>query len=277
MQQLKTQQLKAYLNTAGKAALDAGRIITRRAGRLHEIKTRDKGRNDPVSNVDIECEREIVGQLRRAFPDHAILSEESTDEGEDNAGGSTSGDTGASEWQWVIDPLDGTINFIHGFPHCAVSIALLHNGEPVVGAIFDPFKNELFLAGKGEGATLNQRKIRASTRAALADALIGTGFPYRDDQNLEDYLRTFRQIAGEAAGIRRAGAAALDLAYIACGRLDGFWEFGLRPWDIAAGIVIVREAGGLVGEPDGGEDCLKSGNVLAAGAALFKTMSQRLR
>lgn len=262
-------QLKAYLNTAAKAALDAGRIITRRAGRLHEIETRDKGRNDPVSNVDLECEREIVGQLRRAFPGHAILSEESADGGDDNKA--------RNEWQWVIDPLDGTVNFIHGFPHCAVSIALLHNGEPVVGAIFDPFKNELFLAGKGEGATLNQRKIRASERTALADALIGTGFPYRDDQNLDDYLRTFRQIAGEAAGIRRAGAAALDLAYVACGRLDGFWEFGLRPWDIAAGMVIVREAGGLVGEPDGGEDCLKSGNVLAAGAALFKTMSQRLR
>lgn len=266
--------LKAYLNTAEKAALDAGRIIMRRAGRLHEIKTRDKGRNDPVSNVDLECEQEIVGQLRRAFPDHAILSEESADD-EDGDTGNKGGKGG--EWQWVIDPLDGTVNFIHGFPHCAVSIALLHNGEPVVGAIFDPFKNELFLAGKGEGATLNQRKIRASERKHLDDALIGTGFPYRDDQNLDDYLRTFRQIAGEAAGIRRAGAAALDLAYIACGRLDGFWEFGLRPWDIAAGIIIVREAGGLVGEPDGGKDCLKSGNVLAAGAALFKTMSQRLR
>lgn len=269
-------QLKAYLNTAEKAALDAGRIVMRRAGRLHEVETRDKGRNDPVSNVDIECEREIVGQLRRAFPDHAILSEESANEGADEEANNTGG-TGAGEWQWVIDPLDGTINFIHGFPHCAVSIALLHKGEPVVGVIFDPFKNELFLAGKGEGATLNQRKIRASERKHLADALIGTGFPYRDDQNLDDYLRTFRNIAGETAGIRRAGAAALDLAYIACGRLDGFWEFGLRPWDIAAGIVLVREAGGLVGEPDGGEDCLKSGNVLAAGAALFKTMSQRLR
>jgi len=270
-------QLKAYLNTAAKVALDAGRIITRRAGRLHEIETRDKGRNDPVSNVDLECEREIVGQLRRAFPDHAILSEESVDGETDGEAGGGGGKARRSEWQWVIDPLDGTVNFIHGFPHCAVSIALLHKGAPVVGAIFDPFKNELFLAGKGEGATLNQRKIRASQRKHLADALIGTGFPYRDDQNLDDYLRTFRPIAAEAAGIRRAGAAALDLGYVACARLDGFWEYGLRPWDIAAGIVIVREAGGLVGEPDGGEDCLKSGNVLAAGASLFKTMAQRLR
>lgn len=267
-------QLKAYLNTAAKAALDAGRIVMRRAGRLHEIKTRDKGRNDPVSNVDLECEREIVGQLRRAFPDHAILSEESADDGADDGADNKAG---GGEWQWVIDPLDGTINFIHGFPHCAVSIALLHHGAPVVGAIFDPFKNELFLACQGEGATLNQRKIRASERKHLDDALIGTGFPYRDDQNLDAYLRTFRNIVGETAGIRRAGAAALDLAYVACARLDGFWEFGLRPWDIAAGIVIVREAGGLVGEPDGGEDCLKSGNVLAAGTALFKTMAERLR
>ncbi len=258
--------MKPYLNIAGKAALDAGRIVMRHAGRLHEIRTHDKGRNDPVSNVDLECERAIVEELQHAFPDHAILSEES--------GGNDAVD---SEWQWVIDPLDGTINFIHGFPHCAISIALLHKGAPVVGAIFDPFKNELFMAAQGEGATLNQRKIRVSSRPRLDDSLIGTGIPYRDDQDLDAYLRTFRGIAGEAAGIRRAGAAALDLAYVACARLDGFWEFGLRPWDIAAGMVIVREAGGMVGEPDGDGDCLKSGNILAAGPALFKTMSDQLR
>ncbi len=252
--------MSPYLNVAEQAALAAGRIIMRRATRPHEIKVRAKGRNDPVSDVDLACEREIVGHVRRAFPDHAVVCEE---------GGTRRAD---GEWQWLVDPLDGTANFVRGFPHYAVSIALLRRGTPVVGVIFDPFKNELFLAERGKGATLNQHKIRASETTLLPGALIGTGIPYRPDQDLEAYLGSLRTIAREA-NVRRAGAAALDLAYVACARLDGFWEFGLRPWDIAAGIVIVREAGGLIGEPTGDGDCLESGDVLAANPALFKTMT----
>ena len=252
--------MSPYLNVAEQAALAAGQIIMRRAKRPHEIKVRAKGRNDPVSDVDLECEREIVGHLRRAFPDHDVVCEES---GARRGGG---------EWQWIVDPLDGTANFLRGFPHYAVSIALLRRATPVIGVIFDPFKNELFLAERGKGATLNQHKIRASATPGLAGALIGTGIPYRADQDVDAYFETLRPIAREA-NVRRAGSAALDLAYVACARLDGFWEFGLRPWDLAAGVVIVREAGGLVGEPDGDGDCLESGNVLAANPPLFKTMT----
>ena len=256
--------MSPYLNVAEQAALAAGRIIMRRAKRPHEIKVRSKGRNDPVTDVDLECEREIVGHLRRAFPDHDVVCEES---GAHRNGG---------EWQWLVDPLDGTANFLRGFPHYAVSIALLRRGTPVIGVIFDPFKNELFLAERGKGALLNQHRIRTAETTKLSDALIGTGVPYRPDQDLDAYLETLRTIAREA-NVRRAGSAALDLAYVACARLDGFWEFGLRSWDIAAGIVVVREAGGLIGEPGGDGDCLESGDVLAANPALFKTMTERLR
>ena len=256
--------MSPYLNVAEQAALDAGRIIACRAKRPHEIEVRAKGRNDPVTNVDLECEREIAGRLRRAFPDHDVVCEES---GARRDGG---------EWQWLVDPLDGTANFLRGFPHYAVSIALLRRGTPVVGAIFDPFKNELFLAERGKGATLNRRKIRASATTELDGALIGTGIPYRPDQDLDGYLETLRPVA-RAANVRRAGSAALDLAYVACARLDGFWEFGLRPWDVAAGVVVVREAGGLIGEPGGDGDCLETGDVLAANPALFKTMTNLFR
>ena len=256
--------MSPYWNVAEQVALAAGQIVMRRARRPHEIKVRSKGRNDPVTDVDLECEREIVGQLRRAFPDHDVVCEESGARG------------GGSEWQWLVDPLDGTANFLHGFPHYAVSIALLRRGTPVLGAIFDPFKNELFLAERGKGALLNQHRIRTTETTTLGGALIGTGIPYRPDQNLDAYLETLRPIAREAH-VRRAGSAALDLAYVACGRLDGFWEFGLRPWDIAAGIVVVREAGGLIGEPGDDGDCLESGNVLAANPALFRAMNNVLR
>ena len=256
--------MSPYLNVAEQAALDAGRIITRRARRLHEIKVHAKGRNDPVTDVDLECERAIAGHLRRAYPDHDVVCEES---GAHRGGG---------EWQWLVDPLDGTANFVRGFPHYAVSIALLRRGTPIIGVIFDPFKNELFLAERGKGATLNQHRIRVAATTELSGALIGTGVPYRPDQDLDGYLETLRPIA-RVANVRRAGSAALDLAYVACARLDGFWEFGLRPWDIAAGIVIVREAGGLIGEPGGDGDGLESGNVLSANPVLFRTMDELFR
>ena len=188
-----------------------------------------------------------------------------------------SGNHGNSEYIWIIDPLDGTTNFLHGFPQFAVSIALQHQGRLEQAVIYNPVNEELFTASRGGGAWLNNRRIRVSQQKSLQHALLGTGFPYRDDQDLENYLNTFSAFIAKTAGVRRPGAAALDLAYVAAGRLDGFWEMGLHPWDVAAGGLLIREAGGLIGDLDGGESWLQTGNVVAANPKIFHAMLQTIK
>jgi myo-inositol-1(or 4)-monophosphatase len=254
------------LNTAVKAARKAAGIISRASFDVDKLTIRKKRQNDFVSEVDEAAEEAIIRILRDAYPDHGILAEESG-----------TSDDAKSDYVWVIDPLDGTTNFLHGFPQYCVSIGLLHKGKPTQAVIYDPNRNELFTATKGVGAYLNDRRIRVSRTDRLEDALMGTGFPFREVGHLDDYLRMFRNVTMATSGIRRPGAAALDLAWVACGRIDGFWEMGLSPWDMAAGALLVREAGGLIGDLDGNEGFLDSGRVVATNAKLFSAMLQLLK
>lgn len=247
------------LNTAIKAARKAGTIINRASLELEQIRVASKQTNDFVTEVDHAAEQAIIATLREAYPDHAILAEES-------------GAEGASDYLWIIDPLDGTTNFLHGFPQYAVSIGLQHRGQITQAVVYDVVHNELFTATRGRGAFVNDRRIRVSNRPKLQDALIGTGFPYREFARIEDYLHLFRAFAQGSAGMRRPGAASLDLAYVACGRLDGFFEMGLAPWDMAAGSLLVLEAGGLVGDFRGDGGFLDSGDVVCANPKVFAQM-----
>ena len=252
------------LNTAVKAARKAGTIIMRYSQQLDRLAVETKGRNDFVTEVDRMAEAEIMDTLHRAYPDHAILAEES--------GSHASGD-----YRWIIDPLDGTTNFLHGYPQYAVSIALEHRGKLDQAVVFDPLRNELFTASRGRGAQLNERRIRVSKTRALGSALLGTGFPFKSRERLEDWITIFRELISHSSGVRRAGSAALDLAYIACGRLDGFWEFGLKPWDMAAGCLLIQEAGGMMSEIDGGRGFMDSGDLLAGSPRIHEHMLQRIR
>ena len=247
------------LNIAIKAARRAGQIINRASNDLDLLKVATKQPNDFVTEVDRAAEAAIIETLRDAYPQYAILAEES---------GATGGKA-ESEWQWIIDPLDGTTNFIHGLPQYAVSIALARNGVVEQAVVFDPNRNELFTATKGAGAFLNERRIRVSRRAKLQEALIGTGFPYRVFDHVDAYLDIFKELTRRTAGLRRPGAASLDLAYVACGRYDGFWELGLAPWDMAAGALLISEAGGLVSDLDGEPGYLDSGNIVAGTPKVF--------
>jgi myo-inositol-1(or 4)-monophosphatase len=240
------------LNTAVKAARKAAAIINRASLDLDLIRVSTKGRRDFVTEVDRAAEAAIIETLSTAYPEHAFLAEES---------GASAGGKEA-EYTWIIDPLDGTTNFIHGFPQYAVSIGLRHRGQLTQAVVYDPTRNELFTASRGRGAFLNDRRIRVSRRAHLRESLIGTGFPFRQLEHLDEYVRMFKRITEETAGIRRPGAASLDLVYVAAGRLDGFWEFGLSPWDMAAGTLIILEAGGMVSDFDGEENYLFTGNVV---------------
>ena len=255
--------MQPMLNIAVRAARSAGDNILRRMERLDSIAVETKQRNDYVTEVDREAEARIIQTIKRSYPDHGILAEES---------GREDGD--GNDYVWIIDPLDGTTNFLHGFPHFAVSIALANRGRLEQAVIYDPTRQELFTASRGGGAALNDRRIRVSGRRGLEGALLGTGFPYRDDQPGETYMAMLREFMKLSAGIRRPGSAALDLAYLGCGRIDGFWEIGLQPWDIAAGALIVREAGGIVGDLWGREDYLRSGNVIGANPKVFHAMMQ---
>lgn len=238
------------LNTAIKAARQAGNVILRYSDKLDRLAVETKGRNDFVSEVDRDAEAEIIYVIRKAYPDHAILAEES-------------GRYDGSSYQWVIDPLDGTTNFLHGYPQYAVSIALLDKGKLDQAVVYDPLRNELFTASRGAGAQLNDRRIRVSRVTRMSDALLGTGFPFKQFDNLETWINSFRTLLPLTSGVRRAGSAALDLVHVACGRLDGFWEIGLKPWDIAAGALIIEEAGGIVSDFVGGRNYLESGNIVA--------------
>ena len=253
------------LNIAVRAARAAGSIITRSHHRVGDLTVESKRRNDYVSDVDRQAEAAIIDTLLRAYPDHGILAEETGTTGAEDA-----------EHRWIIDPLDGTTNFLHGIPHYAVSIALERRGRLELGVIYNPTNQELFTAERGGGAFLDNRRIRVSPRKGLEGALLGTGIPFRDDQNLERYIATLRALHGPIAGIRRPGSAALDLAWVACGRFDGFWEYGLRAWDMAAGVLLVREAGGVVIDNRGGDDFLANGNVICANPKLMHAMLQAI-
>jgi myo-inositol-1(or 4)-monophosphatase len=249
------------LNIAIKAARRAGQIINRASNDLDLLKVTAKQPNDFVTEVDKAAEAAIIETLREAYPNYGILAEES---------GITAGQGGRDgEYQWIIDPLDGTTNFIHGLPQYAVSIALAKGNVIEQAVVFDPNRNELFTASKGAGAFLNERRIRVSRRTRLGEALIGTGFPYRMFDKIDLYLAIFKELAEKTAGQRRPGAASLDLAYVACGRYDGFWEFGLSPWDMAAGALLISEAGGLISDLRGDGNYLETGNVIAGTPKVF--------
>jgi len=244
------------LNTAIKAARRAGKVIMRHFDQIDRLAVESKGRNDYVSEVDRMAEAEIIGVIRGAYPDHAILAEES-------------GQREGNEYLWIIDPLDGTTNYLHGYPQFAVSIALHFQNKPHQAVIFDPLRNELFTAGRGAGAQLNDRRIRVSSTNRLERALLGTGFPFKSMDYLDSWINTFRALLPQTSGVRRAGSAALDLAHVACGRLDGFWEFGLSPWDMAAGCLLIQEGGGLVGDFRGEQGYLESGNLVAGNPKIY--------
>ncbi len=251
------------VNIAVSAARAGGNFIMRNFERSDQLVIERKSRNDFVTQVDRGAEQEIIAIIRKAYPQHAILAEES-------------GAHGESDVTWIIDPLDGTTNFLHRIPHFAVSIGIQVKGRLEHGVIYAPCTQDLYVASRGSGALLNNRRIRVSNCKDLDQALIGTGVPLREE-NLDRYLPMLRNIAAQTAGVRRAGAAALDLAYVAAGRLDGFWELGLKPWDIAAGIILVNEAGGTTSAFTAGDNPLESGDILASNLKLDAQLSTLLK
>ncbi|HZF27141.1 MAG TPA: inositol monophosphatase family protein [Steroidobacteraceae bacterium] len=255
--------MQPLLNIAVRAARKAGDLITRSLPRLASIKVASKGRNDFVTDIDRMAEQEIITTIRRAYPDHGFLAEES-------------GRSGPDEFVWIIDPLDGTTNFVHGFPTFAVSIALEHRGRLEQAVVYDPMRQELFTASRGTGAVLDGRRIRVSNQRELEGALIGTGFPYRENARwLDSYMAMLKTVMSMTAGIRRPGSAALDLCYVAAGRLDGFWEIGLHAWDTAAGSLLIVEAGGIIGTLTGSE-YKQGGNIIAGTPKVYAALVECL-
>jgi myo-inositol-1(or 4)-monophosphatase len=260
--------MQPIVQIAIRAARRAGEVIRRQADRLDRIRVQEKAPHDFVSEVDRAAEAAIVEVIRSAHPDHAILAEE---------GGLSDPAEGRGEDRWIVDPLDGTTNFLHGFPVYAVSLAFEHRGVLEAGVVYDPSRDELYVASRGEGALLNDRRIRVARRFRLEDSLIGTGFPFRDFGRLSAYLEQFRTLLPRVSGVRRAGSAALDLAAVAAGRLDGFFELGLKPWDMAAGLLLVQEAGGVAqGFGTAGIPPLESGDVIAANPRLLEALQALL-
>ena len=252
------------LSIAIRAARVAGDLIQRSAENVSQLTISKKSKNDFVTEVDRMAEQEIIKIIQSAYPDHSILAEES-------------GKIEGNHYTWVIDPLDGTTNFLHGYPQYAVSIALKNKNKTEVGVIYDPLRDELFTAEKGGGATLNNRRIRVSTQTSLNQALLGTGFPFKYPQHLEAYLKMFGDLTLETAGIRRAGSAALDLAYVAVGRLDGFWEIGLKEWDFAAGILLIQEAGGVTTDFSFNDKYSQSGNIITGNPKMHQSIYQLIQ
>jgi myo-inositol-1(or 4)-monophosphatase len=261
---MSSANLHPMLNVAVKAARAAGAIINRAALDVEAVRVSQKQVNDFVTEVDHASEAAVIETLLGAYPQHAIWAEES---------GKQHGTQG-SDHVWIIDPLDGTTNFIHGFPVYCVSIALSVKGRMEQAVVYDPTRNDLFTATRGRGAYLNERRIRVSKRTDLRHSLISTGFPFRPGDNFNNYLRMMAEVMQRTAGLRRPGAAALDLAYVAAGRLDGFWEFGLSPWDMAAGTLMITEAGGLVGDLAGEPNYLATGNLVAGNPKIFAQLLQ---
>ncbi len=241
------------INVMANAALKAARGLIRDFGEVEQLQVSVKGPGEFVSTADLRAERTLKAELLRARPGYGLLFEE---------GGATDGTD--PHHRWIVDPLDGTTNFLHGIPHFAISIALERDGEIIAGAVYEPTRDEMFWAEKGAGAYLNDRRLRVSARRQLGEAVIGTGLPFRGRGDHPSYIATLSRVMAATSGVRRLGAAALDLAYVAAGRFDGFWEFGLFPWDIAAGLLLVREAGGFVSDCSGGQTMMSTGEVLAA-------------
>ena len=258
------QTMQPLVNIAVSAARAAGNFIMRNQERVEQLKVERKSRNDFVTQIDRGAEQEIVKIIQKMYPDHAILGEEGGTQGNDKA-----------EVTWIIDPLDGTTNFLHRLPHFAVSIGVQVRGRLEHGVIYAPCTQDLYTASRGDGAMLNNRRIRVSQCKDLDQALVGTGVPLQSEY-MDRYVPMLRSMVEQTSGVRRAGAASLDLAYVASGRLDGFWELNLKPWDIAAGIVIVQEAGGVVSELYGAGDVLKSGHILAANNKLHPLLASNL-
>jgi myo-inositol-1(or 4)-monophosphatase len=255
----------ALLNIAVRAARNAGEIIVRSMNRLESLQITSKGRNDFVTEVDRAAEAEIIGHIRKHYPKHSFLAEES---------GETSGDD--SETVWIIDPLDGTTNFLHGFPVFSVSIACQHRGKLEHAVVYDPISQEIFTASRGSGAHLDNHRIRVSKQRGLEGALISTGFPYRSNmQHIDAYLGMMRAVMENTAGLRRPGSAALDLAYVAAGRTDAFWEIGLKPWDTAAGTLLIQEAGGRIGTLTGAP-YTQGGNLVAGSPKAYEALLELL-
>ncbi|MBA6412670.1 inositol monophosphatase [Parahaliea sp. F7430] len=257
--------MEPMVNIALRAARKAGEQIVRASDDLERVEVVAKGHNDFVSEVDRAAEREIIYQLQKAYPDHAFLGEEGGLQGDEDA-----------DYRWVIDPLDGTTNFLRGIPHYGISIACFYKGKVEHAVVLDPVRREEFTASRGRGARLNGRRIRVSKRQSLDGALLGTGIPFKNhcDDALRGYSKSLEILAGQTAGIRRAGAASLDLAYVAAGRLDAFWEKGLSIWDIAAGTLLVREAGGLVADFNGADKHFESGDIVCGNPKCFKSVLQ---
>jgi myo-inositol-1(or 4)-monophosphatase len=253
------------VNMALRAGRRASQIVVRALDRVDLIKVEEKRRNELVSEVDRDAEKAIIDVLRQAYPDHGILGEEF---GESVAG---------AEYTWIIDPLDGTTNFLYGIPHFCVSIALKHRNRIEHAVIVDPIRNEEFVASRGQGAQVNGKRMRVTRRTRLDESLLATGIPFRDGApNVDAYMEMLKAFSHQCRGIRRAGSAALDLAYVAAGRYDGYWELGLKPWDLAAGVLLVQEAGGLVADIAGGERYLDTGNIVCGNPKVFKAMLQTL-
>jgi myo-inositol-1(or 4)-monophosphatase len=260
--------MEPMINIALRAARKAGENIVRASDDLERFEVKAKGINNFVSEVDIAAEKDIIYHLHKAYPEHAILGEETGLTGSADA-----------EYRWIIDPLDGTTNFIRGIPHYAVSIACTYRGKLEHAVIVDPVRREEFTASRGRGAQLNGHRLRVSKRTSLEGALLGTGIPFKDhcDDKLAAYSKSLELLASQCAGIRRAGAASLDLAYVAAGRLDAFWEIGLQSWDIAAGALLIKEAGGLVADIDSSDNYMESGNIVAGNPKCFKAVLQAVK
>jgi len=260
-----------FLNTAIEAAHKGGDLIMKYRDRVDSIPVERKARGDYASEIDKACEEVIRAELARRYPDHEILGEEHGKSG--GKGGNKSGD---SENVWLIDPIDGTSNYLRGIPHYAISIALSVKGRIEQGVIYDPVRDELFAASRGQGATLNNRRVRVSGRSTLSEAVLGAAFPFRSRRLMPAYMEMFDTLFEQCEDVRRAGAASLDLAYVACGRLDGYWELALKPWDTAAGALLVQEAGGVVMDIAGGDNWLKSGHIIAAPFKLITPMRKAI-
>ncbi len=254
------------VNIAVRAARAAGDIVVRGIDRLDRVQVESKGRYDFVCDVDRQAEAAIVQTLQRAYPDHAILAEESGTHGKHDGA-----------YTWIIDPLDGTANFLRGLPHIGISIALQKGDQLEAAVVYDPMRQELFTASRGDGAQLDGHRIRVAQRRGLEGAMIGTGFPFKKERLMPAYLRMFTAMTGHVEDMRRAGSAALDLAYVAAGRLDGYFELGLRPWDVAGGTLLVREAGGIVTDVEGEDRALRTGHIVAGGPKVHSGLLHTIR
>ncbi|MEW4982686.1 MAG: inositol monophosphatase family protein [Cycloclasticus sp.] len=252
------------LNIAIRAARQAGDIIIRSADSIDTLKITIKSQNDYATEIDKRAEEEIIHTLLTAYPDHGVLAEESGYLNEE------------AEYIWIIDPLDGTTNYMHGFPHYAVSIALKKGNTIEQAVIYDPVRQDLFTATRGKGAMLNNRRLRVGRQRKIEGSFLGTGFPFKNNKNIDPYLDIFRDIFSITSGVRRAGAASLDLAYVAAGKLDGFFEIGLKPWDFAAGILLIQEAGGVVTDFSNNHDYFKTGNIVCGNPKMHSALLEKI-